>query len=181
MKKIYLVLLTLVMLSFNVFSQKQSSQLSTLESLGNTSKDAITTVYSDVKSGISTVYGDVSELSGPIYNEVKSAVKSIATGIGCAAEHVYTIIVKKYVVEGISELCYLVLGLIILIFGMVKTNTYFKNQERIDWKCLYPFALIIVGGLITMSVKFSDMLVNLVIPEWKALEYIIDTAKSMVK
>ena len=87
----------------------------------------------------------------------------------------------KYIVEGISELCYFLLGIIILIFGLVKTNKYFKVKERIDWRCIFPFGLLIAAVTILCSTEFSDMLVNLINPEWKALEYIIDTAKGMVK
>jgi hypothetical protein len=38
-----------------------------------------------------------------------------------------------------------------------------------------------VSIIILSTTEFSDMLVNLINPEWKALEYIIDTAKGMVK
>lgn len=178
MKKFYLLLISMFALVMCAFSQEQVPALS---AIGSTSAEAVSTVYNDAKSAVSTVYTDVSSLSGTIYDEVKSAVVSIGKGIGCAAEHVYTIIVKKYIVEGISELCYFLLGIIILIFGLIKTNKYFKDKERIDWRCIFPFGLLIASVTILCTTEFSDMLVNLINPEWKALEYIIDTAKGMVK
>jgi hypothetical protein len=178
MRKFYLLLISMFALAMCAFSQEQTSALS---AIGSTSTEAVSTVYNDAKSAVSTVYTDVSSLSGTIYDEVKSAVISIGKGIGCAAEHVYSIIVKKYIVEGISELCYFLFGIIILIFGLVKTNKYFKDKERIDWRCIFPFGLLTVSIIILSTTEFSDMLVNLINPEWKALEYIIDTAKGMVK
>lgn len=178
MRKFYLLLISMFALAMCTFSQESTSALS---AIGSTSTEAVSTVYNDAKSAVSTVYTDVSSLSGTIYDEVKSAVISIGKGIGCAAEHVYAIIVKKYIVEGISELCYFLLGIIILIFGLIKTNKYFKIKERIDWRCIFPFGLLIASIIILCTTEFSDMLVNLINPEWKALEYIIDTAKGMVK
>jgi hypothetical protein len=178
MRKFYLLLISMFALAMCAFSQEQPSALS---AIGSTSAEAVATVYNDAKSAVSTVYTDVSGISGTIYNEVKSAVISIGNAIGCAAEHVYAIIVKKYIVEGISELCYFLLGIIILVFGIIKTNKYFKVKERIDWRCIFPFGLLIASIIILCTTNFSDMLVNLINPEWKALEYIVNTAKGIVK
>lgn len=178
MKRIYLLLISLFTLVICVFSQEESSTLSVI---GDASVGAVSTVYNDVKSGISTVYGDVANISGPLYKEVKTALSSIANGIGCAAEHVYSVLIKKYIVEGVSELLSFILWLSILIFGIIKTNKYFQKNDKIDWHCLFPFGLLILGIICVSTINFSEMLVNLINPEWKALEYIIETTKSIVK
>lgn len=178
MKKFYLLLITMLTMALSTFSQEP---MQVLNSMGGTTVEAVSTVYNDTKSAVSTVYNDMVGMSGPIYNEVKNAVVSIGKGIGCAAEHVYTVMVKKYVVEGVSELCYLLVGIFLLGFGIFKTNSYFKTKEKLDWKCLFPLGLLASGLLVVLGVDFSNMLINLINPEWKALEYIIETTKTLVK
>lgn len=175
MKK-FLILFITAILSFSpVFGQEQVSNA--LE----TSTNAISTVYNDMKSGITTVYDDVSSVTGPIYQEVKSAVIAIATGIGVGVEHVYVIIVKKYVVDGISELIKLIALLIVLTIGTVNLIKYVNKHTTMDWRIIIPASMVTASLLILSTIEFNEMLINLVNPEWNAIKYILDTAKEFVK
>lgn len=175
MKKFLILFITAILSLSSVFAQEQVSNA--LE----TSTNAISTVYNDMKSGITTVYDDVSGVTGPIYQEVKSAVIAIATGIGVGVEHVYVIIVKKYVVDGISELIKLIALLIVLIVGIVYLIKYINKNTIIDWRIILPVTMIMFSLLIMPSIEFNEMLINLVNPEWNAIKYILDTAKEFVK
>jgi len=175
MKRFLILFITAILSLSSVFGQEQTP--GALE----TSTNAISTVYNDMKTGITTVYDDVSGVTGPIYQEVKSAVIAIATGIGVGVEHVYVIIVKKFVVDGISELIKLIALLTILIIGTVNLIKYVNKHTTMDWRIIIPASMVTASLLILSTIEFNEMLINLVNPEWNAIKYILDTAKEFVK
>lgn len=141
----------------------------------------ISTVYQDSKDVISTIYGDSKELAGNLYPEVKSAVIAIAKAIGVAAEHLYSVLVKKYVVDGLVQLIPFLIGLILLIIGWYKLEKYIKTHEQIRWHILYPSILITAGIIFLCAVDYNTMFMGLINPEFGAINYILDFTKDMIK
>lgn len=139
------------------------------------------TVYEDGKSLIGTVYEDGKTLLVNAYPEVKEAVIKIAQSLGVAAEHVYTVLVKKYIVDGVTQLALCIVGLIFLIIGWVKFDKYVAKSERIDWHVLYPGVVLTVGIVLLLNVNYHTMFMGLINPEYGAINYILEFAKSMVK
>ena len=108
MKK-YLSILVIFLLSVTMLQAKTN--------FGDVLTNAVDTVYQDGRAAVSTVYGDLKTGVTTIYPDVKNAVVQIAQGLGIAAEHVYTVLVKKFLVDGVKELAIFILGIILVIFG----------------------------------------------------------------
>lgn len=151
------------------------------ETTGSTFKDAVATVHQDVKDITTTLYGDGKDAVSSLYPDVKQAIIAIGSAIGCAAEHVYIVLVKKFVVDGIVQLLPFILGLILIIIAWVKTGKYFKTHERINWHILYPLCLLIAGIISLACVDYNTMVMGLVNPEYGALNYILEYSKAMIK
>ena len=75
-----------------------------VQSLYSDGKNLVDTVYQDTKAGVKTIYSDLKSGTETIFPSVKEAIGSIAKSIGVAAEHVYGILVKKYIVIAAKEL-----------------------------------------------------------------------------
>ena len=142
---------------------------------------AVSTVYEDGKGLISTIYGDSKELAENLYPEVKSAVIAIAKAIGVAAEHLYSVLVKKYVVEGLVQLIPFLVGLALLIVGWIKLEKYIKTHDKIQWHILYPGLLAGAGIVFLCLVDYNTMFMGLINPEFGAINYILDFTKEMIK
>ena len=138
------------------------------------------TLYNDAKEGVKTVYNDSKHLIKDAYPEVKAAVVSIAQSIGCAAEHVYTVLVKKYVVDGIVELIWMLLSGALFIYGFININNYIKNSEYLNLKLLFPVTYAITGIILLLNVDYQTMLMGLINPEWGAINYILEYTKTML-
>lgn len=151
-----------------------------LQTLQNDGKESIATVYNDAKSVVSTVYTDGKSAVSELYPDVKSAIISIAQGIGIAAEHVYEVLVKKYVVIGVVELLIFILAAFLLIFGFVSTYKYINNNKFITWKIIFPILLMIIGGITACNVNYNDMLMGIINPEFGAINYILEYARSVM-
>jgi hypothetical protein len=176
MKRLLFLFLSMLTMS-GVFGQ---DLLSKVDSVASTTSNAISTIYNDTKNTIGTVYNDSKDAVEFIYPEVKSAVIAIAKGIGCGVEHVYTIIVKKYIVNGVSDLVYFLVLVGVLIYSCIVINKYFKTHEKIDWRCLLGIVPFIISLVLLLNFNLSEMLICLINPEWKAIEFILETAKSLV-
>lgn len=150
------------------------------ETFGEKASDAVSTVYNDGKQVVTTVYSDGKDLLKTVYPEVKDAVVAIASAIGVAAEHVYTVLVKKYVVEGVAQLLIFVGSIILLIFGVRGVNKFINTESVITWKVLFPVAFSIVGLIMLFNVNYNNMLMGIINPEYGAINYIIEYTQSMM-
>lgn len=144
-------------------------------------KGAITTMHDDAVAITSTLYGDGKDAITALYPDVKSAVVAIGKAIGVAAEHVYTVLVKKFVVDGIVQLLPFILGLFLIGVGWYKLSKYLQVHEAIEWRILYPIVLLFFGMAVLSSVDYNTMIMGLVNPEYGALNYILEYSKEMLK
>lgn len=149
-------------------------------SIGAKASSAVSTVYDDGKEVVTTVYNDSKDLIKSAYPEVKEAVKAIAGAIGVAAEHVYGVLVKKFVVDGVMHAMWFVAGLVLIIFGFRSSNKYMKLNDVITWKAVFPMLYIGVGAIILACVNYTDMLMGLINPEYGAINYIIEYTQTMM-
>lgn len=181
MKK-FLILFTMLF-AFTCISYAGVSDVLTnsVDSVYHDGKAVVDTVYHDGKNVVSTVYQDAKEGATSIYPDVKSAIISIGKAIGVAAEHVYGVLVKKYFVIGVKELCVFIGGLLMLLFGCIYWRKYSKDATPISYGLLMPLALIIVGLCIVINVDYDGMLMGLINPEYGAINYILEYTKGLVK
>ena len=184
MKKIFWIFLMMFCFSISIYAEDTSFGEVLTQSTEQVYSDAravIDTVYHDGKQAIQTVYGDMKAGTSSLYPDVKQAVISIANGIGVAAEHVYMVLVKKYVVLGIKELGIFIGAIVLLLLGYFGWNKKTKGDVPITYK-LIPQALFIFIGLVMLAnVNYDDMLMGLINPEYGAINYILDFSKGLVK
>ena len=173
MKKLFFILLVLIATSV-------SAENKLLNNIRTDSKELVSTIYNDSKAVVTTVYEDSKDAISELYPDVKSAIVSIAQGIGVASEHVYKVLVKKYIVLGVKELLIFASFIIILLFGVVATYKYIKNNSVITWKLIFPIVMTCVGFIGLQSINYDDMLMGLINPEFGALNYILEYVKTMV-
>ena len=171
MKKIYYLLLAFFMLT---------PQLSAAPKQPTKEQVTFSQVYEDGVTAISTVYNDGKTAIANLAPEVKTAVISIAQSLGVAVEHVYAVLVKKFVVDGVTQLIPFLIGLILLILGWVKLDKYIKQTQAIDWHILYPILLLIVGIICLITVNYQTMLLGLINPEYGVINYILEYSKTFL-
>lgn len=133
MKKIILFILVLDMgmTGFATPQQKQNT-LQTVSTFHDDVKGTITTMHDDVAIITSTLYEDGKDAATALYPDVKSAVIAIGKAIGVAAEHVYTVLVKKFMVDGIVQLLPFILGLLLIGIGWYKLSKYLQVHEKTE-------------------------------------------------
>ena len=189
MKRFYSIFALLFAVSMITFaapqtkgdSQESTSKPSAVSTLHQDVKDVVSTVHEDAKAITSTLYGDGKDAVTTLYPEVKSAVVSIAKALGVAAEHVYMVLVKKFVVDGIVQTLIFVLGIVLLIVGWFKFDRYVKSTTKVTWLCLYPLAILVAGIVTLTQVDYTTMMMGLVNPEYGALNYILEYSKSLMQ
>lgn len=142
--------------------------------------DGIETVYNDGKEAVTTLYGDGKDVIKELYPDIKDALKSIGSAIGVAAEHVYTVLVKRYVVEGVTQLLIFIGSIVLLIFGIRGVNRFMKNEAIITWKITFPVIFSVIGFIMLLCVNYNDMLMGIINPEYGAINYIIEYTQSMI-
>ena len=180
MKKISLFIVTTLILACSTNFAYAGGKEKTSPTAGQIISSAMDTIHSDVKGAVSTVYNDGKELLGDIYPDVRSAIIQIGKAIGVAAEHVYTVLIKKYVVEGIKYLIILVGGLILLIIGGVSISKHIKAGKKLTYVLIMPALCLVIGLIMIMRVDYDAMLMGLVNPEWGAINYILEYSKELI-
>jgi hypothetical protein len=144
-------------------------------------KDIVSVTHDDIKAITTTLYGDGKDAITSLYPDIRSAVVAIGQAIGVAAEHVYTVLVKKFVVDAIVQLLPFLLGLLLIGIAWFKMSGYFKAHEKIEWHILYPCTLLVAGIVALSCVDYNVMVMGLVNPEYGALNYILEYSKEMLK
>ena len=182
---IIIMMLGIVMMCF-AKSVKEGKQITTktkevTELVHQDVKDVISVAHDDIKSITTTLYGDGKEAVMSLYPDVKSAVIAIGEAIGVAAEHVYTVLVKKFIVDAIVQLLPFLLGVILIIISWIKFGRYFKYYHRPEWHILYPISLLTIGVIILFNVNYNVMIMGLVNPEYGALNYILEYSKQILQ
>ena len=171
MKKIALLMVA-IMLSTVVFATPQKKEL------GQETMKSIDTVYHDIKDVVGTVYSDSKEVISTLYPEVKSAIVSIAKAIGVAAEHVYTVLVKNYVVIGVKWLILFLIGTGLVVFGGI---VLYKSKSPITYRSIIPCLMLVFGTIVLFKIDYDSMLMGLINPEYGAINYILEVSKDLIK
>ena len=178
MKKIFILIVITIMSVTNIYAKGEVANA--MSTVYKDVTSTTSTLYSDAKEGVKTVYNDSKHLIKDAYPEVKAAVVSIGQSIGCAAEHVYTVLVKKYIVDGVVELIWMLLSGALFIYGFININAAIKKSEYLTWKLLFPVIYTITGIVLLLNVNYQTMLMGLINPEWGAINYILEYTKTML-
>ena len=158
-----------------------SVMANSVDSVYHDGKAVVDSVYHDSKAVVSTVYGDLKAGATGIYPDVRAALISIGKAIGVAAEHVYTVLVKKYFVIGVKQLGICLLGLIAMIVGFVGWKKATPVGQPITYRVIVPLIFMITGLITVCNVNYDDMLMGLINPEYGAINYILEYTKDLVK
>lgn len=185
--KRFLFIITLLGIVMTLFAKQPAKKQNfdatkeAVSTLHQDVKDITSTVHEDVKSITTTLYGDGKDAITTLYPDIRSALVAIGKAIGVAAEHVYNVLVKKFVVDGIVQLLPFLLGIILIIISWVKFGRYFKYYHRPEWHILYPITLLTIGVIILFHVNYNVMIMGLVNPEYGALNYILEYSKQILQ
>lgn len=175
MKKIYYLLLALFVLTPPLLAAPKKAEVPTEQ------KVTLSQVYEDGVTAISTVYNDGKTAVSELAPEIKTAIIAIAQSLGVAVEHVYTVLVKKFVVDGVVQLIPFLIGLTLLILGWIKLEKFLRGNKAITWHIFYPIALLIVGIISLTSVNYQTMLLGLINPEYGVINYILEYSKTLLQ
>ena len=187
MKKFLIIFVMLFAFSFvtyagnDVVSTVGNVVTNSVDSVYHDGKAVVDTLYHDGKTAVSTVYNDAKSGASSIYPDVKSAIVSIGKAIGVAAEHVYGILVKKYVVIGVKELFIFIGGIILFFIGLIYWRKYTKDGQPVSYGIVIPSLLLLIGILIIFNVDYDAMLMGLINPEYGAINYILEYTKGIIK
>lgn len=185
MKKIFgLIFIIMCFVSINTFAAEDSFGevlVNSTETVYSDAKAAIDTVYHDGKAVVQTVYSDLKSGTSNIMPNVKDAVVSIGKSIGVAAEHVYGVLVKKYVVIGVKELMIFCGGLILLIVGLIIWLKKTSKGGPITYSLIAPSLMLFIGLVMMVNVNYDNMLMGLINPEYGAIDYILEYSKTIIK
>lgn len=174
MKKIFYMLLALFMLTPPLLAAPKKTETPT-------EKVTFSQVYEDGVTAISTVYNDGKTAVSELAPEIKTAIIAIAQSLGVAVEHVYTVLVKKFVVDGVVQLIPFLIGLILLILGWIKLEKFLRGNKAITWHIFYPIILVAVGIIAIISVNYQTMLLGLINPEYGVINYILEYSKTLLQ
>ena len=178
MKKIFIIFA--MVFAFTVcFSTISNAQV--VEKVASVAVNTVDSVYHDGKAVVGAVYQDAKAGFNNLYPDIKSAIISIGHAIGVAAEHVYTVLVKKYFVLGVKQACIFLFGLVIFIWGVFAWRKVTPIGQPITYRVIVPCILIIFGALTMYNVNYDEMLMGLINPEYGAINYILDYTKELAK
>lgn len=180
-KKFYLVIAILFACVVCSYADVSSVLANSVDSVYHDSRAAVDSIYHDGKSAISTLYKDGKNGFTYLYPDIKSAIMSIAHAIGVAAEHVYTVLVKKYFVMGIKELVICIAGLLLFFFGLYEWKKTIPIGTPITYRVIVPLSIFIAGFVTLWSVDYDKMLMGLFNPEYGAINYILEYTKEITK
>ena len=155
--------------------------VNTVDSVYHDGKAAVDSLYHDGKAIVGTVYQDAKNGFSNLYPDIKSAVMSIGHAIGVAAEHVYTVLVKKYFVLGVKQLGICLVGLIIFIWGIIAWKKTTPVGQPITYRVIVPLIMIVTGIVTLTNVNYDEMLMGLINPEYGAINYILEYTKELAK
>lgn len=179
--KTFIISIFLCLISITCFGKETKPTV--VEKVLETSENSISTIYNDTKETVKTVYNDSKDLASNLYPEIKEAVVSIAKGIGIAAEHLYGVLIKKYIVISIGLALKLLVGIILIITPIImvcKSRSPIKLKGHEGIKLLCMLASFIIGLIISFGVNIEEMLMGIINPEYGAINYIIEYSKSVI-
>ena len=181
MKKNTILFIALLMCTFQFsFSYAGTSKNQNPPTAGEVIASIVDTIHGDVNGAVSTVYNDTKGAIESLYPDVKSAIVAIGKAIGVAAEHVYSVLVRQYVVEGVKWLLISIIGLLLTILGWITINKHVKNGGKLTYAVLFPAICTLIGVCILLRTDYNAMLMGLINPEWGAINYILEYTQNLV-
>jgi hypothetical protein len=143
---------TLTMFSQSTYQQVKKDVSTVIDSTVSTVSNVAGSTVTAVKDGAN--YIDTSTLTNKVYSDVKGIVTGLAKALGVAAERVYHVLTVHYMVQGITTLLLILIGLFFLRWGAVKLFNYCKNTDE----GLFSFSFLgVIGGIIIICYLFATL------------------------
>jgi phosphate/sulfate permease len=137
------------------------------------------------------------DLIKDVGGDIKVALSELAKGLGIAAEHVYTVMVKQQIVYGILKtLPWVAFPILLLIFAIIFQKTVYKNvmakaKEELydddDPRPIFVILILFIAWAATTLLflmapfKIANTLGYLINPEYYAIKDIVEFVKAMKK
>lgn len=132
----------------------------------------------------STQYVTNSNVEKLVYKyseKIESAIVALADKLQQPVEHVYKLIIKQQLIEGISSIIVLFIGVFVMIAGIILLSKYYENigmvskyYENIGMFFSLMGLVVLVIGIIWFFASGITCLFN---PEYAAIKEIINMIK----
>ncbi len=117
-----------------------------------------------------------------VYEKATEYIETLASSLGVAAEHVYGILVRQQVAEGVTTL--IMFGVVYLVLGIVVGVAVKKSD--FDYECIANYVAVI-GCIVLIFVSVfafvdvGDAIMKVMNPEYYAIKEIMDVIKGATK
>jgi hypothetical protein len=106
--------------------------------------------------------------------KLQDAMAKLANGIGVAAEHLYIVLVKQQLIDGIVTAIGCLIGMIVLGIFVWKVSKYLIKSNQSEYIALMLFP---AAGFILCMIFFFIGIKHIINPEYYAIHEIMDTIK----
>jgi len=122
----------------------------------------------------------VTQVIDKVYDRTTEAVTQLAEALKVPAEHVYSVLVRQQIVEGISLLFGFIIALIISTIATIMLRNAYKNGDHV-WNDIFmdytgTSICVIIGWLATVALLIGFIAAgigDLINPEYGAIKDII--------
>lgn len=104
--------------------------------------------------------------------KLEDAMSKLAHGIGQAVEHVYVVLVRQQLTDGIVMTLGCLIGLILLSVLMWQGTKWLHRNNEME---LMPFIIFPIVGFIVCFIFFFIGIKHILNPEYYAIHEIMDT------
>jgi hypothetical protein len=179
MKNYFVLFLFVTFTSFGQYKEFKKDVKNTVDIVKTTSVNAGESIKNTTLNTINSA--DTSRVSKQIYMDVKTVIKSVANALGIAAEKVYTVITKKYLIEGITGLFSHIIFIVIYIFLIKFLFILCRNNQNNEYFLLSSAMVVCVGFglLMTNLINFTENVGKTFNSEYYTIKFIFDNFKEL--
>lgn len=113
-----------------------------------------------------------------IYTDLKTAIHSMADGLGIAAEHVYEVLVMQQIVKACIFSSLILVGTILMIFAVKQTFKVKDWEEPTVKGVLWIIFLIVSGIMVGIGLGHLEIIMTgFINPEYGAIKDIMSFVK----
>ena len=119
-------------------------------------------------------------MSEIIYGDIKQYIDELAQSLGVAADHVYGLLVKQQIADGIvTIIAFIATGavLVTVFYIAVKREDFRKSELTVTWFIGIASGMILFVTLLAGAVEITGAVKQLINPEYYAIKEIMDVFK----
>lgn len=175
-------MLLLMAIGLIVINPSNSSALS-VDTLINNTKTAVIEMKDSAVAKVNEI--DTSSTFRTMYSDFKQGIVALASSLKVGAEHVYGVLVRQQIVNGVVYLIIFIMGMF-LIHNWIKKyksdERWASGEEPTGLGIIRIFQIIAAFILVTVGIFHIDtIMTGLINPEYGAIQDVIQMVKDMQK